>query len=38
MKIRIVFVATVFLLLFTGTVDYSRWTDWWGTGNPVFPK
>ena len=19
-------------------VDYSRWTDWWGTGNPVFSK
>lgn len=19
------------------TMDYKRWTDWWGTGNPVFP-
>jgi hypothetical protein len=19
-------------------VDYSRWTQWWGTGDPVFPK
>ena len=19
-------------------VDYSRWFDWWGTGNPVFPN
>jgi (4-O-methyl)-D-glucuronate---lignin esterase len=18
-------------------VDYSRWTEWWGTGNPIFP-
>ena len=20
------------------TVDYLRWTNWWGTGVPVFPK
>jgi len=20
------------------TVDYSRWTEWWGKGDPVFPK
>ncbi len=20
------------------TMDYGRWTDWWGTGNPVFPN
>lgn len=20
------------------TLDYSRWTKWWGTGNPVFPN
>lgn len=19
-------------------IDYAAWTDWWGTGNPVFPK
>jgi hypothetical protein len=19
-------------------VDYSRWTEWWGTGDPVFPE
>lgn len=19
-------------------IDYSRWFEWWGTGNPVFPK
>ena len=19
-------------------IDYSRWFDWWGTGNPVFPE
>lgn len=21
-----------------GHVDYSRWFEWWGTGDPVFPK
>lgn len=21
-----------------GQVNYSRWTAWWGTGSPVFPK
>lgn len=20
------------------TLDYKRWTDWWGTGDPVFPN
>lgn len=20
------------------TLDYRRWTDWWGTGDPVFPN
>ena len=19
------------------TMNYKRWTDWWGTNNPVFP-
>jgi len=19
-------------------VDFSRWTEWWGTGNPIFPE